>query len=230
MPSKKLPDIPSAPPTRGLRVSTRVEKIAHRKTEVARIVGSNLSEEEKREQIARAIGLPIKVIMDKEIRDFVEPPLPPEKPRLWMIPVTVVVTLAIVFAGLFIGGFFNSRTIPAGPTASQNTANATSATTSAECVSAVDAKNHVGKQVSVCGKVESATYAARTKGKPTFLNLDRAYPNQIFTVVVWDTDRSKFGSPENDFRGKSIRVTGKVEMFRGSAEIVVNNPSQIIIQ
>lgn len=161
---------------------------------------------------------------EKEAEDIGR--IAPVKSRLWLIPVTVVATLAIVFGGLFVGGFFSSRTVPAGPPPPENTASAPSA----ECVSAVDAKNHVGKQVTVCGKVESSTYAQRTKGKPTFLNLDKAYPNQIFTIVIWDTDRSKFGSPEIDFRGKNIKVTGKVELYKKLPEIIVNNPSQIVIQ
>ncbi len=159
--------------------------------------------------------------MDKEIQDIIEQPLPPEKSRIWLILVTVVATVGIVVVALYFGGFFSGKL----PTSSPITAS-----TTADCVTALDAKNYVGKKVSVCGRVVSATYASRTKGSPTFLNLEKAYPNQIFTVVVWGSDRGKFGTPESDFRGKTIKVTGSVELYRGSPEIVVKEPSQIVIQ
>jgi hypothetical protein len=44
-----------------------------------------------------------------------------------------------------------------------------------------EAANHVGETATVCGTVASANYAARTRGEPTFLNLDKPYPNHIFT-------------------------------------------------
>ena len=35
--------------------------------------------------------------------------------------------------------------------------------------------------------------AAPTKGHPTFLNLDKPYPEPIVTVLIWDRERLKFG-------------------------------------
>src|SRR6266852_234261 len=51
------------------------------------------------------------------------------------------------------------------------------------------AKDHVGERVVVCGQVASTHFAARSRGTPTFINLDKSYPNQIFTIVVWGSDR-----------------------------------------
>ena len=45
------------------------------------------------------------------------------------------------------------------------------------------------KRLTVCGIVASAHYAASSKGQPTFVNLDKPYPNQIFTVLIWGSDR-----------------------------------------
>src|SRR6266849_2261159 len=50
---------------------------------------------------------------------------------------------------------------------------------------AMEAKDHIGEQATVCGKVTSTRYAATTRGKPTFLNLDKAYPSQVFTILIW---------------------------------------------
>src|SRR2546426_4926707 len=69
-------------------------------------------------------------------------------------------------------------------------------------LSANEAKDHIGEMATVCGSVVSTRYAASTKGQPTFLNLDKPYPNQIFTVLIWGSNRSKFGGPETDYKGK----------------------------
>jgi hypothetical protein len=42
-----------------------------------------------------------------------------------------------------------------------------------------EAKEHIGEQATVCGKVASARYAATTRGKPTFLDLDKPYPGPV---------------------------------------------------
>ena len=36
-----------------------------------------------------------------------------------------------------------------------------------------DAQKYIGQEKTVCGLVASATFATRTKGQPTFLNLDQ---------------------------------------------------------
>ncbi|MEI7870236.1 MAG: hypothetical protein WCI11_20325, partial [Candidatus Methylumidiphilus sp.] len=41
----------------------------------------------------------------------------------------------------------------------------------------LEAANHVEEQSTVCGVVVSAKYAISTQGSPTFLNLDKPYPN-----------------------------------------------------
>jgi DNA/RNA endonuclease YhcR with UshA esterase domain len=83
----------------------------------------------------------------------------------------------------------------------------------------------------VCGTVASATYAIRTKGRPTFLNLDQPYPKQIFTVLIWGSDRNKFKNPpETFFKGKRICVTGTIEDYKGKPEIVVHGPDQITVK
>jgi hypothetical protein len=74
-------------------------------------------------------------------------------------------------------------------------------------ISAADAKNHVGERATVCGEVASTHYAVSSRGSPTFINLDKPYPNQIFTVLIWGTNRPKFGDPEEAYRGKNICVT-----------------------
>ena len=100
-----------------------------------------------------------------------------------------------------------------------------------EYVNPIDAHKFIGKEKTVCGITASATYAIRSRGKPTFLNLDQPYPNQIFTVVIWGSDREKFKNPpETFFRGKRICVTGIIETYRGKPQIVVRGPEQITVE
>jgi hypothetical protein len=97
-------------------------------------------------------------------------------------------------------------------------------------LTAAEAKKHVGEQATVCGKVASTRYASTTRGKPTFLNLDKPYPNQIFTVLIWGENREKFGTPEEKYRDKQICVTGKITEYRGAPEIVVSDLQGIEVQ
>ena len=93
-----------------------------------------------------------------------------------------------------------------------------------------EAKNHIGEQARVCGTVASTHYSARTKGQPTFINLDKAdkaYPEQIFTIVIWGEDRPKFGAPESLFANKRVCATGVITMYRNAPEIIVHEPRQI---
>ena len=97
-------------------------------------------------------------------------------------------------------------------------------------LTAAEAKEHIGQTATVCGDVASTHYAARSRGNPTFINLDKPYPNQIFTVLIWGSDRPKFGDPEETYRSKHICVTGKISDYKGAPEIVAYAPSQIKIQ
>src|SRR5215472_2951149 len=97
-------------------------------------------------------------------------------------------------------------------------------------ISTGEAKNHVGENATVCGDVASTRYVRRRRGSPTFLNLDKPYPRQVFTVVIWGSDRSKFGVPEETLDGRHICVTGPIMLHRGVAETVAHAPSQIKVQ
>lgn len=96
-----------------------------------------------------------------------------------------------------------------------------------QSITAKDAKDHIGETAVVCGVVASAHFAQSSKGQPTFINLDEAYPNQIFTILIWGSDRSKFGAPEQVYSGRKICVSGPIKLFRGVPETVAYDPKQV---
>ncbi len=102
------------------------------------------------------------------------------------------------------------------------------ATEAQQPINPSDAQQHVGKRATVCGQVASAFYAVGSRGQPTFLNLDRPYPNAAFTAVIWGENRSKFSEPpEKRYQEKRICVTGTITTYRSLPEIVVSARSQI---
>jgi DNA/RNA endonuclease YhcR with UshA esterase domain len=98
---------------------------------------------------------------------------------------------------------------------------------SAETYNGDDAKNHIGETATVCGTVVSADYAVRARGKPTFLNFDKPYPNETFTAVIWDENRLSFGTPETTLMGKHMCATGVIRLYKGRPEIILRNPVQL---
>jgi len=97
-------------------------------------------------------------------------------------------------------------------------------------ITAAETKDHVGDRMTVCGKVASTHYAKSSKGEPTFLNLDEPYPKEVFTILIWGSDRGKFGTPESKYKGLQVCVTGKITTYRGVPEIVASERGQIEIQ
>ena len=97
-------------------------------------------------------------------------------------------------------------------------------------ITAREAKNHVGEKATVCGRVVGIHFVSSGKGQPTFVHFDEQYPNQVFTLVIWGSDRPKFGRPEDLYRNKDLCVTGKITSYLGVPEIVASNPNQVQIQ
>ena len=95
-------------------------------------------------------------------------------------------------------------------------------------ITAAEAKDHVGEVRTVCGKVASTHFAAKSKGQPTFLNLDEPYPEEVFTILIWGSDRAKFGAPETKYKDARVCVTGKITSHREKPEIIATEPKQIV--
>jgi hypothetical protein len=75
--------------------------------------------------------------------------------------------------------------------------------------------------------VATTKFDAHLRSQPTFLDFEKPYPNEVFTAVIFGSDRAKFGTPETTFQGKRVCVTGQVRNYRGKPEIIVSDPSQL---
>ena len=95
----------------------------------------------------------------------------------------------------------------------------------AQSLTAAQAKSHQGENATVCGIVASERTATSSRGEPTFINLDSAYPNQVFTVLVWGDDRKNVGELPNV--GSHVCVKGLITDYHGVPEIVVRNSGQL---
>ncbi len=85
----------------------------------------------------------------------------------------------------------------------------------------VVAKNHIksGKIISVQGTVVDAK---ETKNGHLFFNLDKSYPNQIFSLMILSKSIANFSyNPLTEFMGNEIIVKGKVTDFDGIPTMII---------
>lgn len=89
------------------------------------------------------------------------------------------------------------------------------------------AKFYEGKndRVCVCGTVVGSKRSAKEN---VFLNLDKAFPNQVFTVTIFNKSGANFSyRPEDELLGKTICVEGKVTGYNGVPSMIVENEKAI---
>ncbi|MGA8678020.1 MAG: hypothetical protein WB621_22625 [Candidatus Acidiferrales bacterium] len=63
-----------------------------------------------------------------------------------------------------------------------------------------------------------------------FLDLDEPRPKTIFTILIWKSDREKFGSPELEYKGRRACATGRITGYHDVPEIIATERGQIEIQ
>lgn len=90
----------------------------------------------------------------------------------------------------------------------------------AQTISTSEAAKRVGEKATVCGAIAGEHTSSSSRGTPTFINLDKPYPNQVFTILVWGNDRGRVGNLPTSGQ---ICATGVVTEYRGSPEIVLHD-------
>jgi endonuclease G len=95
-------------------------------------------------------------------------------------------------------------------------------------INTLQARDYIGKEACVCGKVVSTKFSENGKTNPTYINLDKKYPEQVFTLMIFGQDRQNFSyKPEEFLQGKTICVKGKVGEYKGTPQIIANKEKQV---
>lgn len=94
----------------------------------------------------------------------------------------------------------------------------------AQTIAPGDAKSHVGQSATIEGVVSDVHHAA--SGSTIFLDFGGPYPDNAFAAVIFAKDESKFADV-NSLRGKTVDVTGSIQLYNGKPEIILSQPSQI---
>jgi len=86
---------------------------------------------------------------------------------------------------------------------------------------------NTGKKISVMGTVVSTKLSS--KGH-IFLNLDKKFPNQIFSATIWSTQKVNFSYlPHEALKGKQVILTGEIRDFNGTPTMNILHEKQIEI-
>jgi DNA/RNA endonuclease YhcR with UshA esterase domain len=88
---------------------------------------------------------------------------------------------------------------------------------------AQEASKHVGKTAVITGEVEDVHHSGKDN---VILTMAGKYPKQLFTVFIPATTAVKFPHPEQ-YKGKTIAVSGKISLNDGKPEIIVMSPNQL---
>ena len=86
-----------------------------------------------------------------------------------------------------------------------------------------EAATHVGEQATVQGRVTGVHLSTRGT---LFLNFGLPFPSSNFVAMVPATDAAKFGDP-NQYKNKTVQVSGKIQMYQEKPEIVMHGADQL---
>jgi len=93
-----------------------------------------------------------------------------------------------------------------------------------EKISSYVATNYYEQTVVVTGKVVQVTIRPTV----TFINLDKAFPDSPFAVVIFHS-RSGFHGNVNALKGRDIGIKGKIINYKGKPEISLNEMDQLTV-
>ena len=89
--------------------------------------------------------------------------------------------------------------------------------------SASEASKHVGETATVTDRV--AGVFESQKGN-IFLNFGARYPNQLFTAFIPKDSADQFPNAK-ELDGRTVSIMGKIVLYKGKPEIVLDHPSML---
>jgi DNA/RNA endonuclease YhcR with UshA esterase domain len=96
----------------------------------------------------------------------------------------------------------------------------------AESISPRETPQHVGVPTTVEGVVSQVS---RSSGGTTFINFGGRYPNHAFYAVVF-RNRAYLFPDIFELEGKTVAVSGTIELYKGKLQIMLLSPDQIELQ
>lgn len=82
-----------------------------------------------------------------------------------------------------------------------------------------------GEKKEICGTVVSTHFS---KNKHTFLNLDKSFPNQIFSLTIWNSNLHNFSyQPHIELKKKKVCFRGKITDNKGVPTMNIENERAI---
>jgi len=100
---------------------------------------------------------------------------------------------------------------------------------SQENITSSQAKDFVGKEISLTGKVAGARLFQRPTGDMLLLNIDKPHPSNDVTVVIEGEVISKGKFSEAVLMGKTIKVKGIVSIFKEKPQIKLESEANLTI-
>ena len=102
---------------------------------------------------------------------------------------------------------------------------------SQDTITTANVKDYMDKEVCVLGKVVSFKLAS--EGKSTnYINIDKPYPESVFTVVITNNYLEKLNIKIEDFKDKFIYVKGKITTYKNDPKQIpqIYNPISIAVK
>src|ERR1700757_1751552 len=93
----------------------------------------------------------------------------------------------------------------------------------AQTIGPAETKAYVGKPVTVQAAI-SDVHTARSGA--TFIDMGGEFPDNEFVAVIFADDAAKFPNASS-LEGKTVTITGTVQMYQGKPEIVLKSASQL---
>jgi len=102
---------------------------------------------------------------------------------------------------------------------------------SQDTITTAKVKDYMDKEVCVVGKVVSFKLAS--EGKNTnYINIDKPYPESVFTVVISNFYLEKLNVKIEDLKDKNICVKGKITTYKNDPKQIpqIYNPISIVVK
>lgn len=102
---------------------------------------------------------------------------------------------------------------------------------SQDTITTAKVQDYMDKEVCVIGKVVSFKLAS--EGKNTnYINIDKPYPESVFTVVISNFYLEKLNIKIEDLKDKTIYIKGKITTYKNDPKQIpqIYNPISIVVK